>query len=276
MPTRLQLVSRDRAPGLQNLTRRFRTDADEPITGDALSALVLPRCTRVRRPHRSARPRRVRRGAATSRRRRARASPCSSSTSTTSRSSTTGSATRPGDRLLIQVAAAPARARCARATWSHGSAATSSRSCASASSDQALATVAAGRLRAALAQPFDVAGQRRHVRVSIGCARRGARRGRPRGAAARRRRRRCTRPRRRGKDRVELFSDATRAPDPAADRARAASCALALERASSMVLHYQPQLDLRERPARRRRGAGALEPEARRPPSSSPWPRRPG
>src|SRR3954464_1711943 len=35
--------------------------------------------------------------------------------------------------------------------------------------DPTAATMAAGRIRAALSAPFDVAGQRRHVRVSIGC-----------------------------------------------------------------------------------------------------------
>jgi diguanylate cyclase (GGDEF)-like protein len=35
--------------------------------------------------------------------------------------------------------------------------------------DQVGATITAGRLRGALSEPFDVAGQRRHVRVSIGC-----------------------------------------------------------------------------------------------------------
>src|SRR3954464_8513910 len=35
--------------------------------------------------------------------------------------------------------------------------------------DVSQATMTAGRIRAALSAPFDVAGQRRHVRVSIGC-----------------------------------------------------------------------------------------------------------
>ena len=35
--------------------------------------------------------------------------------------------------------------------------------------DPSQATITAGRIRAALSAPFDVAGQRRHVRVSIGC-----------------------------------------------------------------------------------------------------------
>ena len=46
-----------------------------------------------------------------------------------------------------------------------------------------------------------------------------------------------------GKDRVELFSDATRARHPAPDRDRARSCAWRW-RTTTLAVHYQPQLDL--------------------------------
>jgi len=76
--------------------------------------------------------------------------------------------------------------------------------------DPSVASIAAGRLRGALSEPFDVAGQRRHVRVSIGC--RVAAPGevdpdvllRDADAA-------MYQAKEAGKDRVELFSDATRA-----------------------------------------------------------------
>jgi diguanylate cyclase (GGDEF)-like protein len=43
-----------------------------------------------------------------------------------------------------------------------------------AGADLAAATLAAGRIRGALSAPFDIAGQRRHIRVSIGCRAAGA------------------------------------------------------------------------------------------------------
>ncbi len=107
--------------------------------------------------------------------------------------------------------------------------------------DPSVASIAAGRLRGALSEPFDVAGQRRHVRVSIGC--RVAAPGevdpdvllRDADAA-------MYQAKEAGKNRVELFSDATRARImrrlELEQELRAALDNDALE------VHYQPQLDL--------------------------------
>jgi diguanylate cyclase (GGDEF)-like protein len=75
--------------------------------------------------------------------------------------------------------------------------------------DPSEATMTAGRLRAALSAPFDVAGQRRHVRVSIGC--RVAAAGDDPDALLRDADSAMYQAKGAGKDRVELFSDATRA-----------------------------------------------------------------
>jgi diguanylate cyclase (GGDEF)-like protein len=76
--------------------------------------------------------------------------------------------------------------------------------------DEAQATITAGRIRAALAAPFDVAGQRRHVRVSIGCRLAAPGEVDPdvllRDADSAMYQAKAG-----GKDRVELFSDETRA-----------------------------------------------------------------
>jgi len=107
--------------------------------------------------------------------------------------------------------------------------------------DAERALAAAGHIRDALAAPFDIGGQRRHVRVSIGCKVSGDERidaetllrdadsamYQAKGA---------------GKDRVEVFSEATRRRLmrrlELEQRLRAALEAHALE------VHYQPQIDL--------------------------------
>ena len=76
-----------------------------------------------------------------------------------------------------------------------------------------------------------------------------------------------------GKDRVELFSDATRAR--LLRRIELEQLLRAALEAGELEVHYQPQVDLATRPPGRRRGARALERGLARP-SSSRWPRRPG
>jgi diguanylate cyclase len=107
--------------------------------------------------------------------------------------------------------------------------------------DQSAATMTAGRLRGALALPFDVAGQRRHVRVSIGC--RVAAPGEvDRETLLRDADSAMYQAKESGKDRVEFFSDATRARllrrIELEERLRAA-----LEQ-DTLAVHYQPQVDL--------------------------------
>jgi diguanylate cyclase (GGDEF)-like protein len=107
--------------------------------------------------------------------------------------------------------------------------------------DQSHATITAGRIRAALTAPFDVAGQRRHVRVSIGC-----RLAAPGEADAEALLRDADsamyQAKEGGKDRVELFNDATRARllrrIEVEQRLRAA-----LEE-GLLEVHYQPQVDI--------------------------------
>ena len=108
--------------------------------------------------------------------------------------------------------------------------------------DQTGATITAGRIRGALSAPFDIAGQRRHVRVSIGCRVAGAGRGRRRRAAARRRHGDVPgQGGRQGPRRALQRRDPRAAPAPAG--ARAARCAWRSSTTSSTV-HYQPQVDL--------------------------------
>ncbi len=107
--------------------------------------------------------------------------------------------------------------------------------------DQTLATVTAGRLRAALAQPFDVAGQRRHVRVSIG-ARVAAPGEVDPEALLRDADSAMYQAKEAGKDRVELFSDATRARILRRIEIET-QLRMALE-TETLAVHYQPQLDL--------------------------------
>ncbi|HEX6021559.1 MAG TPA: EAL domain-containing protein [Solirubrobacter sp.] len=109
--------------------------------------------------------------------------------------------------------------------------------------DPAVASITAGRLRAALADPFDVAGQRRHVRVSIGC--RVALPGEAdpdvllRDADAA-----MYQAKEAGKDRVELFSDATRARIMRRLELEQGLRAALEEPAQGLEVHYQPQMDL--------------------------------
>jgi diguanylate cyclase (GGDEF)-like protein len=109
------------------------------------------------------------------------------------------------------------------------------------SGDRTVASITAERLRGALAEPFDVAGQRRHVRVSIGC------RIAPPGEvdphvllrdadAA------MYQAKEAGKDRVELFSDATRAR--IMRRLELEQELRAALDAGRLDVHYQPQIDL--------------------------------
>jgi diguanylate cyclase (GGDEF)-like protein len=77
--------------------------------------------------------------------------------------------------------------------------------------DQSVATITAGRIRAALSAPFDVAGQRRHVREG-------------------------------GKDRVELFNDETRAR--LLRRIEIEQLLRAALENGLLEVHYQPQVDV--------------------------------
>ena len=176
-----------------------------------------------------------------------------------------------GDRLLIQVARAAARPPSARPTWSPASAATSSPCCAAALEDPSQATMTAGRIRAALGAPFDVAGQRRHVRVSIGCRVAAAGEADP-DALLRDADSAMYQAKGAGKDRVELFSDATRArllrrieiEQRCAPRSRTASWrCITSRRWTSRPAGWW---------ASRRSRAGARRPRS----SSSRWRRRPG
>ena len=177
-----------------------------------------------------------------------------------------------GDRLLDPGRPAPARRRARAATWSRASAATSSPCCARARRRRRRARSPPAH-RGALSAPFDIAGAAPpHPR---------------RASASRRRARRADaevllrdadtamyQAKEAGKDRVELFNDATRA-----ELLRGWSSRARLrdgDRArTSCAVHYQPKVDLASGRARRRRGARALAPRrglAR--PSSSRWPRR--
>jgi diguanylate cyclase (GGDEF)-like protein len=105
---------------------------------------------------------------------------------------------------------------------------------------QADATMAAGRVRGALTEPFEIAGQRRHVRVSIGC--RVAAFGEDPLDLVRDADTAMYHAKEAGKDRFELFTDATRARLlrrlELEGRLRDA-----LEQ-DELAVHYQPQVDL--------------------------------
>jgi diguanylate cyclase (GGDEF)-like protein len=107
--------------------------------------------------------------------------------------------------------------------------------------DQLQATIAAGRIRAALAAPFDVAGQRRHVRVSIGCRIAAAGEADP-DALLRDADSAMYQAKASGKDRVELFSDATRAR--LLRRIEIEQALRADLEAGVLEVHYQPQVDV--------------------------------
>lgn len=107
--------------------------------------------------------------------------------------------------------------------------------------DQTSATITAGRVRGALSAPFDVAGQRRHVRVSVGC--RVAAPGETDAVVLLRDADTAMyQAKESGKDRVEIFSDETRARLlrrlELEERLRAA-----LEQ-DQLAVHFQPQIDL--------------------------------
>ena len=152
--------------------------------------------------------------------------------------------------------AAAAGPPCATATWSPASAATSSRCCAPASRIRPRRRTA-GRIRAALSAPFDVAGQRRHVRVSIGCPHR-RRPARPTPDALLRDADSAmyqAKERRQGPRRALQRRDPR--PPAAADRDRAAAARRARERRARGPLPAAGRP--RDRPPGRRRGARALE-----------------
>ena len=107
--------------------------------------------------------------------------------------------------------------------------------------DETGATILAGRIRGALSAPFDIAGQRRHIRVSIGCRAAG-----PDEADAdvllRDADTAMYQAKEAGKDRVELFSDATRAK-----LLRRLDLEQRLRTAiedDELTVNFQPQVDL--------------------------------
>jgi diguanylate cyclase (GGDEF)-like protein len=107
--------------------------------------------------------------------------------------------------------------------------------------DQTTATMAAGRIRAALSAPFDVAGQRRHVRVSIGCRVAAPGEADP-DALLRDADSAMYQAKEAGKDRVELFSDETRAR--LLRRIEIEQLLRAALENGRLDVHYQPQVDL--------------------------------
>ncbi len=110
-----------------------------------------------------------------------------------------------------------------------------------AGADQAGATITAGRIRGAFAAPFDVAGQRRHIRVSIGCRVAGADETDPE-ALLRDADSAMYQAKGNGKDRVELFSDATRAR--ILRRIELEQMLRAALEQGDLSVHYQPQIDI--------------------------------
>ena len=122
--------------------------------------------------------------------------------------------------------------------------------------DQARPTITAGRIRAALSEPFDVAGQRRHVRVSIGC--RVAAPGEADADALLRDADSAmyqAKEARQGPRRALQRRDPRPPAAPARARAAAARRARGRRARGPLPAAGRP----RERPARRRRGARALE-----------------
>ncbi|MBE2316297.1 EAL domain-containing protein [Solirubrobacter sp. CPCC 204708] len=110
-----------------------------------------------------------------------------------------------------------------------------------ADTDEAGATISAGRIRGALSAPFDVGGQRRHVRVSIGCRVAAPGEDTP-DAVLRDADTAMYQAKAGGKDRVELFSDETRAKLlrrlDLEQRLRAAI------EDEQLTVAFQPQIDL--------------------------------
>ncbi len=107
--------------------------------------------------------------------------------------------------------------------------------------DQARATMTAGRLRAALSEPFDIGGQRRHVRVSIGCRIATPGESDPE-SLLRDADSAMYQAKEAGKDRVELFSDATRAR--LLRRIELEQLLRTALEQDTLDVHYQPQVDL--------------------------------
>jgi diguanylate cyclase (GGDEF)-like protein len=107
--------------------------------------------------------------------------------------------------------------------------------------DPSQATITAGRLRAALSAPFDVAGQRRHVRVSIGCRVAAAGEADP-DALLRDADSAMYQAKGAGKDRVELFSDETRAR--LLRRIEIEQLLRSALENDELEVHYQPQVDV--------------------------------
>jgi diguanylate cyclase (GGDEF)-like protein len=103
------------------------------------------------------------------------------------------------------------------------------------------ATLTAGRIRAALGAPFDVAGQRRHVRVSIGCRIAAPREADP-DALLRDADCAMYQAKGAGKDRVELFSDETRAR--LLRRIEIEEGLRSALEEGRLEVHYQPQVDV--------------------------------
>ena len=106
------------------------------------------------------------------------------------------------------------------------------------------ATITAGRIaRRARRRRSTSPGQRRHVRVSIGC-----RVAAPREADAEELLRDADaamyQAKERGKDRVELFSDATRAPPRCAGSSSSSELRRRARASELLEVHYQPQVDL--------------------------------
>ena len=171
---------------------------------------------------------------------------CCCSTWTTSRASTTRSATPPATSCC-RGRAERLRAPCGPATPWPGSAATSSRVLVEGVDATAEAPRVAERLLdgARDADPSST-GDGAVVTASIGVAVAPAG-GDADDAAARRRRRRCTRPRRPGRARVEVFDTGDARPRGAARSSSSASCA-ARSTDGEFGSHYQPIVDLRDRP----------------------------
>ena len=177
-----------------------------------------------------------------------------------------------GDRLLIQVARAAARRAVREADLVARLGGDEFTVLCRGLEDPSEATITAGRIRAALSAPFDVAGQRRHVRVSIGCRVAAPGEADP-DALLRDADSAMYQAKGAGKDRVELFSDATRARLlRRIEIEQQLRAALDERRAGSPLPAAGRPRDRAAWSASRRSRAGARRPRW----SSSRWRRRPG